>query len=160
MAQRMKKDVEDRPRSDSEHQAGRRAKRRTGQPPLTPMIDVTFQLLLFFLLTCEFREMEGFIPGSLPSRSGRIDDLEPVKVTLHRSAAGTAYYRLDGSTGMIGGPERLYRALMNRQAVLGTADAPVLIEPRADVPWQYVVEAFNQAKRARYTKIGFSDVAA
>ena len=33
---------------------------------MTPMIDVTFQLLLFFLLTCEFRESEGMIPGTLP----------------------------------------------------------------------------------------------
>ena len=35
------------------------------QPPLTPMIDVTFQLLLYFLLTTEFREDEGQIPGSI-----------------------------------------------------------------------------------------------
>ena len=33
--------------------------RSSPQPPLTPMIDVTCQLLLFCLLTCELRPEEG-----------------------------------------------------------------------------------------------------
>jgi len=54
------------------HQAvgrsGGMGKRRTAKPqtPMTPMIDVTFQLLLFFIMTFEFRQSEGMIPGTLP----------------------------------------------------------------------------------------------
>ena len=57
------------------------------QPPLTPMIDVTFQLLLFFLLTFQFREREGQIPGSLPNtgQGGQADQVEllvPIRISL------------------------------------------------------------------------------
>jgi len=34
---------------------------------------------------------------------------------------------------------------------------PVVIRPEDDVPWQYAVEAFNQAVRADYRNIGFAD---
>ena len=49
----------------------------TGQPPLTPMIDVTFQLLIFFLLTSTFSDSEGQIPGNLPATGGGSSD-EPI----------------------------------------------------------------------------------
>jgi len=125
------------------------------QPPLTPMIDVTFQLLLFFLLACEFRESEGRIPGTLPSvpRGGW---LEPITVTLCRSGVdASAYYRLNGLREPVTSPQRLYERLRERQAALGTRDVPVVIHPNANVPWQFVVEAFNQAVRAEFTRIGF-----
>ena len=32
----------------------------------------------------------------------------------------------------------------------------VVIRPAADVPWEYVVDAYNQAVRAKFKKIGFS----
>jgi len=62
------------------------------QPPMTPMIDVTFQLLLFFLLTCEFRETEGNIPGTLPSKGNIIQLVEqnpppePIQIQVRASA--------------------------------------------------------------------------
>ena len=132
-----------------------RPKRRTLQPPLTPMIDVTFQLLLFFLLTCEFRESEGNIPGSLPA-IGPSSGATPVKITLKPSGVGrSAYYEINGVAGMISSPRELYVRLKRRQAALGTTDVPVVIHPQPNVPWEFVVEAFNQAVRAKFEKIGF-----
>ena len=133
----------------------RRRSRRRMQPPLTPMIDVTFQLLLFFLLACEFRETEGLIPGTLPG-SGPPEQLRPIEISLHPSGVmGSAYYRLDGAAEAVAGPQELFRRLRQRQEALGSRDVPVLIRPDPDVPWQFVVEAFNQAKRAEFTRIGF-----
>jgi hypothetical protein len=34
-------------------------------------------------------------------------------------------------------------------------EAPVFISPTRDVRWAFVVEAFNQAVRARFKNIGF-----
>ena len=130
------------------------------QPPLTPMIDVTFQLLLFFLLTCEFRETEGVIPGSLPHIGpGRAAEklLSPIEVTLHRSGQeGMVYYRLSGTAETIAGPGELYTRLRQRQEAIGSRDVPLLIHPEPTVPWEFVVEAFNQAVRAEFTKIAFA----
>ena len=138
----------------------RSRRRQRMQPPLTPMIDVTFQLLLFFLLTCEFRETEGVIPGSLPHIGpGRAAEklLSPIEVTLHRSGQeGMVYYRLSGTAETIAGPGELYTRLRQRQEAIGSRDVPLLIHPEPTVPWEFVVEAFNQAVRAEFTKIAFA----
>ena len=132
------------------------------QPPLTPMIDVTFQLLLFFLLTCEFRESEGMIPGTLPAKgnftqvTSDTPPLEPITIkpraSIDRKSAG---YEMTGIPTVLDGPQKLFDALMARKAALGSDEVPVVILPGNDVPWEFVVEAFNQAVRAQYKKIGF-----
>ncbi len=134
------------------------------QPPMTPMIDVTFQLLLFFLLTCEFRESEGAIPGTLP----RIDNglvvrppvppqSDPIEIRLRPSAdRQSASYQLTGVATVITSVRELGDLLRVRQEQLGSGEVPVVIYPNPDVPWGFVVEAFNQAKRARFSKIGFA----
>ena len=79
--------VESGERVQTQLQHGRR-KAAALQPPLTPMIDVTFQLLLFFLLTCEFRPTEGVIPGSLPENGPLVGPkvapvrLDPITIRL------------------------------------------------------------------------------
>jgi len=129
---------------------------------MTPMIDVTFQLLLFFLLTCEFRPTEGMIPGSLPSNGpltgAKLDPvLDPITIRLLPSAdLRSARYELTGAIGAISTPRELGERLRTRQQQLGSRDVPVLIMPADGVPWEFVVEAFNQAKKASFTKIGFA----
>ena len=134
------------------------------QPPMTPMIDVTFQLLLFFLLTCEFRESEGAIPGTLPridhGRIVRTDvppEADPIQIRLRPSFdRQSAFYEMTGVSTAITSPRELGDLLRVRQEQLGSKEAPVVIYPNPDVPWGFVVEAFNQAKRARFSKIGFA----
>ncbi len=40
------------------------------EPPMTPMIDVIFQLLIFFILTMKFKEVEGKLLSQLPKDKG------------------------------------------------------------------------------------------
>ena len=133
------------------------------QPPLTPMIDVTFQLLLFFLLTCEFRESEGGIPGTLPAKGNIIQQVDqtpppdPIQIRLRASHdRSSASYEMTGVSVVINSPNELFEYLKARQDQLGTDEVPIVILPNQDVPWEFVVEAFNQAVRARYKKIGFA----
>ncbi len=149
------------------HHASQRSKRKKDspamQPPLTPMIDVTFQLLLFFLLTCEFRETEGLIPGTLPAKGNVMQNQEidpppdPIRIRIRPSMDRTAAsYELTGVSVVISTPAELHGHLKARQDRLGSKDVPVIILPTSDVPWEFVVEAFNQAKRAEFNKIGFA----
>jgi biopolymer transport protein ExbD len=133
------------------------------QPPLTPMIDVTFQLLLFFLLTCEFRESEGNIPGTLPAKGNIVlqqrqtPPPDPIRIRLRPSAdRAAAHYEMTGVPVVINSPAELYGYLKQRQEQVGSDEVPVVILPAEDVPWEFVVEAFNQAVRARFLKIGFA----
>ena len=72
----MTRDTKRRPDDETVHYVSDRKKRskqrptRAIQPPLTPMIDVTFLLLVFFLLACRFRVAEGQILAKLPDISG------------------------------------------------------------------------------------------
>ena len=135
------------------------------QPPMTPMIDVTFQLLLFFLLACEFRETEGNIPGTLPSRGSVIQQVQqtpppdPIQIRVRPSMnrAG-ANYEVTGVSIVINSAEELFRFLKARQDRLGPEgkSVPVIILPNPDVPWEFVVEAFNQSVRAEFERIGFA----
>ena len=131
--------------------------RRKMQPPLTPMIDVTFQLLLFFVLACEFRPAEGTIPGSLPDRGPYGPAADPVLIRVRPSAGqAAALFEVEGEQVLMHSAEDLYRALAGRKAALGTADVPVIIEPSGDVAWEFVIEAYNQAVRAELRKILFA----
>jgi biopolymer transport protein ExbD len=126
------------------------------QPPLTPMIDVTFQLLLFFLLATTFRQAEGQLPASLPQgrAAGGLDQtiVRPIRVTLLPAPGGAAYH-LDGGAALADAAG-LYRELVARRQAYGSDEVPVAIQPRWDVPWQYVVEADNQAHRAGFKSVG------
>ena len=127
-------------------------------PPLTPMIDVTFQLLLFFLLATTFRQAEGQLAASLPQGQGAggLDQtiVRPIRVTVLPAADGAAAYHLDDTAAVLPDAEALYRELTARRQAYGSDEVPVAVQPRWDVPWQYVVEADNQAHRA-----GFKNVA-
>ncbi len=128
------------------------------QPPLTPMIDVTFQLLLFFLLATTFRQAEGQIPAALPQRhqATGLDQtiVRPIRVTVLPTADGGAAFYLDGASAPLADAQRLHRELVARRQAYGSDEVPVAIQPRWDVPWQYVVEADNQAHRAGFKSIG------
>ncbi|KKM69590.1 hypothetical protein LCGC14_1449210 [marine sediment metagenome] len=131
------------------------------QPPLTPMIDVTFQLLIFFLLACTFRVTEGQIEATLPNISGPQDKpklkIEPIKVTL--SAAGVdgmgVLIEVSGG-GSVNDPLELDGVLVQLREQYKSDEVPVLIKPTGDVWWTHVVDAFNQAVRSKFKNIAFT----
>ncbi|MBN1941849.1 MAG: biopolymer transporter ExbD [Phycisphaerae bacterium] len=131
------------------------------QPPLTPMIDVTFQLLLYFLLTSTFKPDEGQIPGSLPEKglsAASSDPRPPIRIILRPRGANREYvlYEVDNLPA-IDKQEDLYNMLESRKkSGAVTIETPVEIRPWSNVRWKHVVGAFNAAVRAKYKNIGFS----
>jgi len=151
---------------ETAHYVSERAKRARPkpklQPPMVPMIDVTFQLLIYFMLTTTFRQAEGQIPGSLPKEgTGGVSLRQQLKPPIHIQIRpiGTfregVVYEMIGSRGLMESGEELYSSLMARKERVG-AGTPVVIKARDDVRWQYVVEAFNQAVQAEFQNIGFA----
>jgi biopolymer transport protein ExbD len=148
------------------------------QPPLTPMIDVTFQLLLFFLLVTRFPN-EAIIPGSIPQKGVSITpdptQTKTVDVIVRQSGEGestTPEYAiraaLEQPISPAGGgdyeqqlAEGLHLALKDLVAARGE-DVHIVIKPEIDrtqstyVKWQYVVQAYNQARRAKIKNVGFA----
>ncbi len=133
------------------------------QPPLTPMIDIVFQLLLFFLLACQFRTAEGQIPANLPKVSGQkvtIKALDPIRIKL--SAAGPkrmgVTIGIKGTNLTFASGNELYGYLKKIKDRYGDKEGkrPVYILPLGDVHWGHVVNAFNQGIRAKYKNVGFA----
>jgi biopolymer transport protein ExbD len=142
------------------------------QPPLMPLIDVMFTLMLFFLLATHIRTAEGLIASSLPEKGGGDNAVEKVPtvdipIDVRAIGAGGARYIFRGSMNFDDLPTArdsgtaangLFTALEQyRDTNRLTGDtATVVIRPTADVPWQYVVDVYNQAVRAKFKKIGFA----
>ncbi len=160
MARSAKRQIEG---DETVHHVSERAKRERPkpkmQPPLTPMIDVTFQLLLFFLLTMTFRQAEGIIPGSLPRQGavGQETEVPLEKITISvRPQGDAALFEVGGIEVGTSSPEQLYQQLVGKREAIGSTKPPVEIRPSGDVAWAHVVNAYNQALRAKFENIGFA----
>ena len=135
---------------------------------LTSMIDVVFQLLIYFIVGTSFAMGEQSYRMDLPERKGAstIDPLElddePVTVDVlgegRITVPGpwTSPFDVDQLTGFL--QARLAEGLL-------TTETSIRIRPRADVPWGDAVEAFNAAVAARdggdqaFDTVGFEEPA-
>ena len=133
------------------------------QPPMTPMIDIVFQLLLFFLLACQFRMDEGQIAANLPDLSGKppiVISVDPIDITLEAmgdEGLGVLIQIKGRNVAPMTTAEELYLHLMAEKQASGEEadEVPVTIQPLGNVRWEHVANAFNQAVRAGYKKVGF-----
>ena len=133
------------------------------QLAITPMIDVTFLLLIYFLLTTNFAVDEKHFRTALTPNDAPIPvqslalEQDPLRIQLSV-----------GRPPRILGPYRqpadaldLERFLSDALAVEGRTDAlfasdhPILVVPDADVAWEQVVVVFDSIVRSGYTSVGF-----
>jgi biopolymer transport protein ExbD len=131
------------------------------QPNIVPLIDVLFMLLLFFLLSTHFRQLEGDIPGTVP-REGilvRPGDPPTTRIEIAVRPVGplreSCLYEVRGSPAPFNSPEELYQRLQAIQGVLKDGKIEIAIRPAGNVRWLHVVEAFNAAVRAKFKVVGF-----
>ncbi len=140
-----------------------------GQLNLTAMIDVIFLLLIYFVITSNFRVDEGVLVATLPQGSGRPQEttalppqkielmltagtVDDTQVTIQRGSvayttfaelkADLAANRFDPDAGQLDG--------------LFEPDNPIIIQPGPSVRWQHVVDAFNACIAAKYTNVSFA----
>ncbi len=103
------------------------------KPDLTPMIDVTFLLLIFFIVTLKFKTLEGRLDSHLPKDMGtQTIETEPIeKVDIVMSVARAGDLVLDRSTRTTSKPLGRLKHYTNRVMRLQIGTATFMI--RADV---------------------------
>jgi biopolymer transport protein ExbD len=132
-------------------------KRRGLALPLTPLIDVTFLLLLYFLLTSTFRDPEQQMMAPVPSPGGEQSILLPIHITLRPAGefGEGAVYRI-GDGNATGRLSRVRAALGERARVARDPEVPVVIHADTEVRWNHVVEVFSAASGAGFRAVTFA----
>ena len=136
---------------------------------LTPMIDVTFQLLIYFLLGTSFVLGEEIYRVDLPDRSearSRAIPLanESIVVRVRSIGSGPDDYALDieGPVPPAGNAAELFAMLnasvvstMNPEGTITRAN-PVVIAPTVDTRWEHAMDVFDAAVKAGFGRVAFA----
>lgn len=151
--------------------AKRHSRRKPGglQINLTAMLDVMFNLLIFFLVAVSFNIPEALLSAKVPSTSGLSSEtsvpLVPITVYLGSgedvtvpSIRITSAVQADQATfTVVQDFQQLHQVLEQLQQKPGITDqTPVIIAARNQTLWDHVVNAYNAAVRARYKRVIFA----
>jgi len=133
--------------------------RRNRQPleiTLTPMIDVVFLLLIFFMVTTTFNQQTE-LKINLPEAKGMEAGKEPKKIILTINAEGL--YFINGDDGL---PHQLVNQKQEtlKRALIQTAGnsrlMPFIISADGKTPHQAVVTALDVASQVGFKHITFA----
>ena len=146
-----------------------RSRRRRGglSLNLTPMIDVTFLLLVFFVCTTRALERESLLRADLTAEASAAPtdalglDEPPLRIAIGRED-GQVTVRIEAPLPQPGSVEELVTLLRDRRfgpgnpSGLFAADQPIELAPSREAPWEDAVAIFNAVTRAGYTRVGFT----
>ncbi|SEP79741.1 biopolymer transport protein ExbD [Ectothiorhodospira magna] len=123
------------------------APRRRALISLTPLIDVVFILLIFFMLASSFLDWSAVTLSTPSSQSSAAEDQLPLAVRI-----------LPGGELRLGGEpvsaERLVIALREQLAVEPTRT--VVVQPAGEVPLQTVVNVLDRVREAEPVSLRLS----
>lgn len=129
---------------------------------LAPMVDVVFLLLIFFIVTTEFRRPEGLLASRLPKQSGQSSSIalpiSPILITVEQTGPNPSEYklRIDGFTTAPPTFVDLATFLKEVKANPGFDDkTPVVIRAADDVQWDHLVGCWNASVQAGFKHISF-----
>ncbi len=128
---------------------------------MTPMIDVVFLLLVFFVWTASFQIIEQILPSELSSQMGT----EPADITDPPPDAD-----FDSVVVRIGWDGANPNWTLNELPVTSIAqlrdqltaiseiksNAPVILHPDVEVPLGFVIEAYDICKLSGFSKVSFA----
>ena len=152
----------------------RQLRRRSGYAfnlNLAPMMDVMFNLLVFFLVATSFKLPEGLLQAKLPRTTGisvsqaLAVPVVPIKVFLEPGDTPQgALIRVSSSLRadataltVVQNFEDLYTLLNTLVKKPGiTAGTPVIIAAKPKTSWDQVVNAYNASLRAKYKNVVFA----
>lgn len=128
---------------------------------MTPMIDVVFQLLIFFVWTSSFQVIEQVLPSNLSSAAGKQEsvldqpppeaDFDQVVVRIAWDGNAPGFRINDAPVPSLAevrsSLQRLYEVKQ---------DATVILHPDPNVPLEHVINSYDLAKQVRFEKVSFA----
>ena len=129
----------------------RAVQRESPEINLTPLIDVVFLLLIFFMVSTTF-ERRSELSVELPEASAPASIRDDAVIDVVIDAGGGVH--VEGSPLADPRPGSLRRALAN--AARGLDSPPVVISADAQTPHQSVVTVMDAARQAGLYKLTFA----
>jgi len=135
--------------------------RKTLQVAMTPMIDVVFLLLVFFIWTASFQVVEYLLPSSVspPTASGAaaekpldVEDFEQVVVRIQGGPQSPTFAINDRP------PISELSQVKEILQVLASANnqVPMIIDPDDQVPVGTVIQVFDLGRLVNFQEIQFA----
>ncbi len=132
---------------------------------LTPMIDVVFLLLAYFLLAAEFREPEGAVAASAapdddaPPAAFQLPK-RPIRIEVRTVSGGPLGYVLDISSPELAHATTATALMRTATAARGPVfadDQPFIIAPAPDTLWEHALAAAGAIDAAGYKAVRFEE---
>lgn len=133
--------------------------RRQTDIAMTPMIDVVFQLMIFFICTASFQLAEELLPTSL-AVAGGTSTPAPIEIEpeLERILVRATY--ADGNTHWVVNERRCDTPLEVRQVLRAVAEIdrslPVILDVAGDVPLGDMIDVYDLCRLEGFEKIQFA----
>ena len=128
---------------------------------MTPMIDVVFLLLVFFVWTASFQVIEQVMPSQLSKAAGSdqvesVEDPEPAdfeNLVIKIQMEGASPKWLVGEQ-----PLADLAAVRNQLQAIAeiSSEAPVILYPDQNVPLEHIINAWDAAKLSGFAKVQFA----
>jgi biopolymer transport protein ExbD len=126
---------------------------------MTPMIDVVFQLLIFFICTASFQQVEELLPMSLAAPGGANAAStseatpQPQRIVVHatRTDGQTRWTVNDRPAASLQEVERLVRAVSEADRT-----APITLDVSKAVPLGDMIDVYDLCRLADIEKIEFA----
>ncbi|MDD5459065.1 MAG: biopolymer transporter ExbD [Phycisphaerae bacterium] len=128
---------------------------------MTAMIDVVFLLLLFFLVSAQWKPPQSFLPLLLPharAATAHIALPQPLVITIRHQSAGCCVEVAQKSISIgtdedFAGLLEMIRQTLEEQKRFAQDPVELLFEP--DVRWEYVAKIYNLLYGTGMTDITF-----
>jgi biopolymer transport protein ExbD len=152
---------------------GRKRKRKTAEAvepdlPITPMLDMSFQLLFYFVVTFKVVPTEAQIPLALPKEDGGPaptlptvleDEPEEVVVQVTSTAGGIGGITLRSGKAVAEGeklganPAALYTRLQELAKTAGQKGSKLRLEMADELSYANVIKLVDESRRAGFERV-------
>ena len=120
-----------------------RKKREPLTPDLTPLIDVVFILLIFFIVNSVFKQEELALNLDLPGSSAKEHEVEPKQLNIELSSTSLAYL----------GKVITFKELDIKLSQVIKKDKPVIVRIDKDVKYARIVKLLDALEKYSLTNL-------
>ncbi|MEM7784039.1 MAG: biopolymer transporter ExbD [Planctomycetota bacterium] len=128
---------------------------------MTPMIDVVFLLLVFFVWTASFQMIEYVLPSEMSSQAGSAPvenpieeppkDFDDVVVRIDWDGQAPSYIINEQTVASLKEVQQRLTAISELEIV-----TPVILHPEPVVPLGVVIEVYDTAKLSGFAEVSFA----